>query len=256
MKKSFLILTLILFSYYGCIDKKKTIGEFKKSQSENTTNKTEIVSINYDNPIQINSSPSVIYPLLLSTNVSKYEYGSSSSGGSSTFWNFVFYNTATEEYHLLDDKNKMLIYSYNFASSSEEDYIQRNTSLHDNNLDTISLNKFIYYDVVVNDYNKDGILNSDDPTALFISDLNGKNFKQISPDTVQVDFWKTIQNSNKILMMVTGYNKKDKKFDSQGHTTPLVYDLNKNAPSKEVFVPPYESLLKENYSENWVKVEE
>ncbi len=56
--------------------------------------------------------------------------------------------------------------------------------------DTFEKMKYILYKISTRDTNDDSRINEKDSTAYFISGLNGKNLKQITPDSLSLDsFW-------------------------------------------------------------------
>ena len=198
-----------------------------------------------------------MYPLKLNNNNEEGSgLGSSSSSYSSptTFWNIVFYNTANGECHLLDDKRKMVIFSYNprnsnVGSSSSSDFNEYLENGYN------QVDKLLYYSLTTLDYNKDGKLNAEDPNYLFISDKAGKNFKQVSPDNLNVTNWQTIKGANKILIQVTKDTNNDKKFNDKDETIPMVYDLNTNGISKDIFNDEFKIKLKKQLDEQWTPKE-
>ena len=73
-----------------------------------------------------------------------------------SYWNLVFYNSHTKEYHLLSEK-KMIIRNFDYKHRGE-------TSI---DLDVTSSRKYIFYEVTVDDYNKDKKLTTEDPGLSF-----------------------------------------------------------------------------------------
>jgi hypothetical protein len=64
----------------------------------------------------------------------------------------------------------------------------------------------IYYSIITTDFNQDGKLHYGDPEYLFISELSGQGFRQISPDNFDLAYWKIIQGGNKILIQARNCN--------------------------------------------------
>lgn len=219
--------------------------------------KLEKLKLDFNQPVLIDSSVYVMYPLTLNNNDEESGGlgGSSSYSRPTTYWNIVFYNTANGEYHLLDDKRKMVIYSYDprnsdvGSSSSSSDF----SAYLENGYNQVD--KLLYYSVTTLDFNKDGKINADDPNYLFISDKAGKNFKQVSPDNLNVTNWQTIKGTNKILIQATKDTNNDKKFNEKDETIPMVYDLNTNGISKDIFKDDFKIKLKKQLDEQWTQKE-
>jgi len=234
--KIYLLLALCLFS---CNSETPQVNHIKPGKEK----KVEDINLTLNNPVQLDSSNFVMYPLVLTTDEYKTDdsYGKS-SGRTSTYWNIIFYNTANGESHLLDENRKMVIYQYQ----------QNSESSGQNNINHTT-NKLIFYTVKTLDHNQNGILDYKDPDYLFTSDNEGKNFKQISPPGATVNDWQLIEKTNKILMMVAFDTNKDKKFNEDDTVTPMIYDLNTNTVSKEIFDTKFTSKIKNLLDKNWLK---
>lgn len=218
--------------------------------------KLDKLKLNFNQPVLIDSSVYVMYPLPFKNNEEeKRPFLESSYSNPTTYWNIIFYNTANGEYHLLDDKRKMVIYSYSPRNSN--DYSTSTSSDCNNYLESgyNQVDKLLYYSVTVLDFNNDGKLNAQDPSYLFISDKAGRNFKQVSPDNVNVTDWQTIKGTNKILIQVTKDTNNDKIFNNLDETIPMVYDLNTNEISKAIFKEEFIIKLKKQLDSQWSRKE-
>ena len=250
-------LTIILILTFGLLScNSKTEKPVNKKPLTAEEQKANLATLNLDfsQPVPIDSSVFVIYPLILKNN-DETERGSSSNSSPTTYWNIVFYNTENNEYHLLDDKLKMVIYSYDprntdgvssSSSSKYSEYIENSSN---------QVDKLLYYSIITTDFNHDGKLNSEDPNYLFISDKAGRHFKQISPDNLSVQSWQTIKSTNKILIQVISDSNNDKKFNEEDLIIPMVYDLNKNVTSKEIFKEDFKLQLKKLLDDQWTRKE-
>lgn len=88
----------------------------------------------------------------------------------------------------------------------------------DNNYQTLGVTQtkgYILYSVVSSDFNKDGKLDYYDPKYLFISDKQGNNFKQISPDNKNVLNWQLVEKTGIILFNTVTDKNNDKAFDER-----------------------------------------
>ena len=207
------------------------------------------VKLDFNQPVQINKSVYVLYPLVLNNQQDRGSLNDYSGSSTTTYWNIVFYNTLNGQYHLLDEQKKMLIHSYSPIQSG--DYAS--TDILDIPNESNQVGRFLYYTVTTLDFNNDGKLKENDPQYLFISDKTGRNFRQVSPDSAHVLSWQPIPESNKILLQVKRDNNQDKKFNEQDETVPMVYDLNTGGLSKEVFTSDFNLKLKRQLDTQWGK---
>lgn len=187
--------------------------------------------LNFGGVIKIDSiSDYVMYPLSLSGDEESgsQNYDVSSYDAKKPYWNIIFYNTKTEESHLLYVGEKMMVNTYYL---SLQPMINKNYQVEfhkkkDNN---------IYYDITMLDYNKDGYLDAKDPHYLFMSDNQGKNFKQLSPNNMNVVIWEAIEKTGKILIQARKDIDGDKLFKSTDEIIPFVLDLKTGKNIKEIF---------------------
>ena len=204
----------------------------------------EIAGLSISQGQTIDSTDYVIYPLSVSEN-DESDNGSiyKSSSRSSVYHNIIFYNLVTKKYHLLDNR-KMLITAYSVKDGSV-DY-PANSGINQSS-------RFIYYKAIVKDYNGDGKLDMGDPEYLFMSDLKGSYFTQISPDDMNVATWQEIPKKGKLLIELTTDTNGDKKFEHEGTSIPYVYDVNNDKMAKPVFNKPFtdsvSNLLKQQWAE-------
>lgn len=192
---------------------------------------------------EIDSSGIIMFPLSM---------GETGRGGGSlsykevpgnSYWNVVFYNSHTGSYHLLSER-KMLIRDYDFKYSGE-DYPG-----------TEQTNKYIFYKVTVEDYNKDRKLTTEDPEYLFVSDKEGQNFRQVSPARYDLRSWQFIKSSNKVLMTLAKDSEADKKFDEKDEVVSFEMNLDKDTSAKEIFSTPFKNKLKILYDRDWKRIKE
>ena len=259
--KKLTILLILTSGLLSCNHMTEKPMDNKPLTAEQQKAKLDKLKLEFDQPVLIDSSIYVMYPLILKhSDEPERSYGSSSSGSPTTYWNIIFYNTGNGQCHLLNDSLKIVIYSYNPRNVSES-ASSSSSSYSSSGFDDFpesgynQVNRLIYYSITTTDFNKDGKLNSLDPGYLFISDKAGRHFKQISPDNMNVESWKTIKGTNKILIMVTKDTNGDKKFDAKDETIPFVYDLAKNTISTEIFNDGFKMKLKKQLDEKWTKKE-
>jgi hypothetical protein len=247
MRTSFLITAFALFfaTLIGCSNDDSRRIEIAPAAKTTDNGQSQNLKLIFKDAVVIDSTNYVMYPLAIS-NSSSGGSGSlkvySGSTGSNVYWNIVFYDMAAKTYHLLDNKRKMVITSYNPFSSSSSDEGVMNIDVKDGH---------IFYSVIVEDYNKDGHLDLEAPAYLFISDKKGNNFKQISPKNVNVFNWNVIKSTGKVLINIAADTNNDKKFDDNDDATPYVYDLKNGSIAQPVLDKNFIDTAASLFTEQW-----
>ncbi len=187
---------------------------------------------------EVDTSGIIMFPLRMGESAedrSSFSYKSMPDGN---YWNIVFLNSKTGEYHLLSDQ-KMLINSYSQGyTSSEEPKVSSEA------------NK-IFYSITTDDINADKILDHTDPAYLFISDKDGQNLRLISPKGGNVQNWKLIKSSGKVIMAIKRDTDKNAKFDDKDEITSFVFDLTNPSETQELFYSEFKNKLKVLYDKDW-----
>ncbi|WP_184550806.1 hypothetical protein [Mucilaginibacter sp. FT3.2] len=215
--------------------------------------KSVIAVLNSEDPVLIDSSENVMYPLVNKLADDSHESGSFSSGRSKTYWNIIFYNTATQKYHLLDSSRKMIISTYNTSYASHEyGYSGSEGAGEVSSLNVTRRGSYIFYAIAVDDFNKNGMLDDEDPDYLFISDKEGNNFKQISPDSANVNSWELIEKTGKVLMQTVKDGNHDKKFSDDAVVIPYIYDLKKGGAAEQVFNLKFSKMVNDLHRKLWL----
>jgi hypothetical protein len=215
--------------------------------------KSIIAVLNSEDPVVIDSSENVMYPLV---NKPNEDEGLSFKKDirEETYWNIIFYNTATKRYRLLDTGRKMMINSYNTSYANRQyRYTDPYTSdvAERSALNAIKKSNYIFYSIIIHDFNGNGNLDNGDPDYLFISDKDGNNFRQISPDNCNVNSWELIKKSGKILMQTVSDTNHDKKFSNEDIVVPYVYDLKKGGKSEPVFDTQFSKMVNDLHQKLW-----
>ena len=170
----------------------------------------------------IDSTSIVMYPLTLEDVSGKDDkrlksYSSDHNNGA--YWNIAFYDTRTDSAQLLISNRVILINAYQ------------------------KLKDRIVYTITAEDYNGDGKLDHNDPQYLFISDLKGKNFKQITPKNIHVRNFQAIGHSATMLIQTLADSNKDKKFGDGDVVVPMIFDPGKMDIAKETFSTSFKAEL-------------
>jgi hypothetical protein len=245
MKASSLLTVVALFSvvFTGC-------GSEENKKIEITSAKTgsgqpQGLSLNFKNPVIIDSTGYVMYPLAINKATSRADYSKliSSSAGRQVFWNIVFYDMIAKTYHLIDDKRKMVITSYSSYDGS--------TYTNEGFMNINKKDDHIFYSVIIDDYNKDGNLDLEDPTYLFISDKKGNNFKQVSPNNVNVSNWTVVKSSGKVLINIVSDSNNNKKFDEDDDSAPYIYDLKAGGIAQPVLSKDFTEATIKLFEKHW-----
>lgn len=235
----FSILTVFLFS---CSKKNENFESFESSSNtESDPAIIENLNIQTSAFTEIDSTGILMFPLQMGQNPTEdrdYSYKKMPDNG---FWNIIFLNSNTNEYHLLTE-NKVLILDYNYNYNAEEGVSSSKKTDH------------IFYMMRSQDYNKDRLINDKDPAYLFVSDKSGKNLRQISPANYAVNTWKYIQASNKIVMTVTKDSNKNNEFDDMDEISTFEIILDHAESPKEVFGSELKDKLKKLYDRDWKKI--
>lgn len=231
----FLLITIFFFSCEKIMQQPNIINNALETSETEANPENLLLKIN--NPIEIDSSGIIMFPLKMKQKGKRYSSSSYKTIPENQSWNMLFYNSNTNETHLLSEE-KMLITSYNYKTS-------RAYASHNN---------YIFYEIIKDDWNADKLLNSEDPTYLFVSDKKGKNFKQISPKNHDLVDWITLSN-NKLILFTKIDKNKNKKFDKNDEIFPIEVSLD-SLKTKEIISPLLKTKLKELYDRDWKKIEQ
>jgi hypothetical protein len=218
-----LFILLPIFVLTSCADKSKDVNLQEQLREDTTLNAQQII---FAQPQMIGNTHLVIYPLILEKETYAIGYSGGSGVQKTSYWNLIFYNIETRNQNLLTTDKKILISSINLESSDDDDLLTSGINVYNNN---------ILYSVVANDYNANKQIDENDPTYLFVSNRDGTNFRQISPDSCNIDSWKVVKGTTKIIMQGQKDTNGDKVFDEKDATIPFVVDLNSGKMATEAF---------------------
>ena len=93
----------------------------------------------------------------------------------------------------------------------------------------------IFYRVVKKDYNKDSVYNAQDGIQLYTSDLRGKHFTQITPDSESFDKYELYLKSQTMLVKTRLDNNKDSAYNHHDETNFREVSLKEPAMGEEIF---------------------
>jgi hypothetical protein len=244
MKKYFLHLLILLF-FASC---KQNSKPQQQAQAKPTVDSLAILNdpknnlnIQTNTFTEIDSSGILMFPLSMRETEQESE-GSFSykKVPGSGYWNIIFYNAKTTEYHLLTDK-KMIIanYEHKYGNDGQVNIAQKTD--------------YIFYTIRTDDFNKDQKLTYQDPQYLFISDKLGKNFRQISPANYDLNNWKFIKNANKIVLTARKDSDENNKFDDADEVMAFEIALDQTTP-QAIFPDNFKNKLKILFDRDWKRL--
>jgi|GEM_PF-583179 len=210
--------------------------------------------LHFSYPAFIDSSRYVLYPLVINEEETEGRYSSSSSSRGEEFWNIAFYSPRTGAAHLLADDRKMVIYRYGpmaQQAAADDDGLTPAGSPADIYQHVRHL---LIYSVITDDVNHDGLLDGRDPTYYFVSDRDGRGFRQVSPPGCDGAGWRLVPGTSRVLLNVVQDSNNDKHFNPAEDTVvPLVVDLATGQPAAPVFSPGFTTKMKTQLAKHWAK---
>lgn len=114
---------------------------------------------------------------------------------------------------------------------------------------------FIFYRIVKEDYNNDSVYNKQDGILLFTSDLDGKNFTQITPGNESFEKYEPYLKSNTILVKTRIDANRDSVYNHHDETNFREVSLAKPAMGKEIFSQGMRDSLRKLILPNKMKEE-
>jgi len=173
-------------------------------------------NISYSQPYQVDSSEYfIIGPNINETNKTKFNV---SRGRGYTWTNLIFYNSKTKESKLIFNSSPLLVSQvsslYNRASSWSYSVQEKNSSF---------LTSHCVLLLVQEDENKNGIIDDDDITSLYIISKTGTNLTKISPAGAHVKAYTLSQDEKTLLMRIQKDMNKDNKYFDEDE---IFYQIN------------------------------
>ncbi|WP_231460098.1 MULTISPECIES: hypothetical protein [unclassified Pedobacter] len=208
----------------ACSNKERNISTDEPLKNDDTVE----IEMPHSPSIIISNTDIIIYPLRLN----KGNYTDYSRNTGANYWNIIFNNVITGKSDLLTHK-KILINHFKIGNNE-------NQSLNRSLLS----NQFIYYEITDSDSDGDKKLTSKDLNKLFISNLEGKAFTQISPKNYSVHSWKIDSDHNLILLDLIKDTNGDKEFNDKDEIEYFVYNLKTGVSAKPVFEDAFKTEVK------------
>lgn len=206
--KNLTITILLLLTFIACNDtqNQRIVHSDNNDITNSITNDNIQLNSNVENklivglPQKLDSSNCVIFPLyMIEINNSRKEASKisySSRGYLIPLENLLFQNINTSKTHYLtNEKIKILSYEQLYSTNRVAE-------------------KFIIYEIINTDTNKDGFLNMNDITNLYISDSNGKNLSQLNHPKHHLLEWNYISEVGKVFFSTSEDIDKNGDFDN------------------------------------------
>lgn len=186
---------------------------------------------------EIDSSGMLMFPLAMGETAQRGKSEYYKEVPYNMYWNIIFYNTTSGASHLLSDTMKLLVNDFGYNNPGQRDKLKSKSRL--------------FFNLTVNDNNKDGLLDGDDPNYLFVTDKQGKNLQQVSPAGCDFFDWYVVENSDLIIMLVRVDSNKDQKFDEEDEKAAYRFDLANDSIPTEIVGPVVKDKLRNLYHRNW-----
>ncbi len=200
-------------------------------------------TFNYGAPIVLDSSSNIMIPLSIGHYESRKKLNISSYKKQDLprFWNVLFYNTTTEARTLLTE-DKINI-SQIHVKSKDQSQPRAN-----------QMKGKILYELKDIDFNKDGALNSKDPTFLFSSEYDGSNLLRISPKDEALQYF-TVSSDPDLLLIKTIRDVNDNAvFEKQDDVMWYTAHFDQNQwVLKEIITPSNRQKIERLYFDQWLK---
>lgn len=238
MKRTLIILlTIIVLS---CNNRRENI-QIIDNKNLNEKQKDSILNeynFKYSRIVFVDSIEKIIIPITTQKDIggsrlSKVSYKEDYSY--SEYWNLIFYDIKSGKTKLLTNK-KTRIYDFE-------------TNL--NNVGTILKNS-VLYKICDTDFNLDKKLNFEDTIQLFISNVDGENFKRISPSDENLIEYQIVPNTDKIIFKTSRDVNNDKVFNEKDEVIWYLIDLSAESKPIEIIDINKRKEIKNLYFEQWL----
>ena len=142
---------------------------------------------------------------------------------SKNFYNIIFYNKKNASTNLLLNKSA-IIKSLNFLEIDAPIEPAEKPATTETTEKTQK--SFWLYRIITTDTNQDGKLNDLDANIGYISDLSGKNLRQITPENSQLIDWYTLPAQGEIIFKILNDSDKDRNFTEKDRINFIKVNLN------------------------------
>ncbi|MDJ0735885.1 MAG: hypothetical protein QNJ47_17780 [Nostocaceae cyanobacterium] len=144
-------------------------------------------------------------------------------------YNLIFYSKKDGTTNILLNK-KALISEFKLLSQKKED--------------GKLLKQFWLYKIIDSDTNGNKKLDTKDGIIGYISDLSGKNLKQVTPNNTQIMSWVVVQSIGAMFIKIVKDSNKDKKFTDKDETAFIKVNLDEPKIGSEIISDELEQEIK------------
>lgn len=231
MRYIFLLPFVALFS---CKQERQINTEdFTEDQLDSLANN---LTFRYGDPVEINGGDILAIPI---GNFSEdwrkskksFEYRSSKM---MMDWNVLFYNRQQDSSYLLTEEK---MYLTQIQTPSKES----NTPDH------------ILYYTYAKDTDTNSVLNYEDAQQLYISNLDGSKFKQITADNESLEYIRRSQKQNEIYIKTLVDINNDLQFTSEDLGQWYIYNVAEQSAPKPIIDSTIQNKIGKLFLENWMK---
>ena len=236
MKKLIFVTTILLLS---CNNDKPRIGIIEEKDLTQTQIDSILDEYNfaYTDLTFIDSTSQVLLPITTQKTYNRKRYGSSEYGTEDypRYWNILFFNNDNYKTNLLTNSKVRITY---FACNID-------------NAGPILKNR-ILYKIGDMDYNQDKRLNYQDPLHLFISNIDGSDLIRLSPLNEDLESYRIVPDSDKIIFRTSRDIDSDQDFDSEDELIWYQIDLSEGNSLREIIKTSDRKLIEKLYFEQWL----
>jgi hypothetical protein len=228
------LLLLPFVALFSCKqDEKINTEDFTEDQLDSLANE---LTFRYGDPIELNDGDIIAIPIgnyMAKWNKTKKSYDSRSYE-TMTNWNLLFHNRMMDSTYLLTQEKMYL-------SQIQTPNTESNTPEH------------ILYYTYAKDTDTNGILNYDDAQQLYVSNLDGSEFRQITLNNESLEHIRRSKRKNEIYIKTLIDSNKDLKFTPDDTEQWYIYDLTEKIAPKPIIDSATQNSIGKLFLENWMK---
>ena len=237
MKKILFVITIFVLS--SCNNDKPRIGIIEDKNLSQTQIDSILDEYNfvYADLTFIDSTNQILLPITTQRNYKRKMYSSNDYGTEDypQYWNILFFNSENDTSNLLTQSK--------FNISSFDCNIENTGPI---------LKNSILYRIGDVDYNKDKRINYDDPLHLFISKIDGSELTRLSPINENLESYRIVPNSDKIIFRTKRDIDSDLDFDNEDELIWYQINLSEQNSIKEIVSPTERKLIEKLYFKQWL----
>lgn len=231
----------------SCIQyKKSSETQMQKTVLSNSDKKDTILTthdIALESPMILKNSDYILIPVEGKNLYRRRHEGKFKQKAKPKYCNIVFYNRETKESHFFT-RDRMDIRAVNVLHNRRE-------------IKGSIYNGKILYEIITTDYHEDGTLNGLDPEYLFVSDFDGSNLIQISPDNEDLLSYIVTEGDQKIIFRTRRDSDQDSLYNRLDETVLYIAELkNENWKVQEMVNKAERDTLRTLYFKYWLEKDE